>query len=71
MKAYGGSRSIDPHFLDPRHWLQVSGQFQAPAALPPGDTRLGGPQSWSGLRGEEKIYDPNGTRTPILRSSSP
>jgi hypothetical protein len=25
-------------------------------------TRLGGPHSWSGRRGEEKILDPTGTR---------
>jgi hypothetical protein len=37
----------------------------------PLDRRLGGPQSRSGLRGEEKILDPTGTRTPTPRSSSP
>jgi hypothetical protein len=31
---------------------------------------LGGPQSWSGRRGEEKILDPTGTRTPTPRPSS-
>jgi hypothetical protein len=42
----------------------VSGQLHAPAALPPGespryplDARLGGPQSRSGRRGEEKALD--------------
>jgi hypothetical protein len=34
----------------------------------PLDRRLGGPQSRSGLRAEEKVHDPTGTRTP---SSSP
>jgi hypothetical protein len=59
-------------FSSPRHWLEVSGQLHAPAALLPGkepphyplDRRLGGPQSRSGRRGEEKILDPNGTQTP-------
>jgi hypothetical protein len=42
-----------------RHYLEVSGQLHAPAALPPGkkpryplDRRLSGPQSRSGRRGE-------------------
>jgi hypothetical protein len=55
----------------PRHQLEVSGQVDAPAALPPGkepwyplDRRLGGPQSRSGQRGEEQILDPTGTRIP-------
>jgi hypothetical protein len=30
----------------------------------PLDRRLGGPQSRSGRRGEDKIIDPTGTRTP-------
>jgi hypothetical protein len=34
------------------------------------DMRLRGPHSRSGRRGEEKILDPTGTRTPIPRSSS-
>jgi hypothetical protein len=33
--------------------------------------RLGGPQSRSARRGEEKILDPTGTRTVTPRSSSP
>jgi hypothetical protein len=33
--------------------------------------RLRGPQCQSGRRGEEKILDFAGTRTPTLRSSSP
>jgi hypothetical protein len=51
----------------------VSGQLHTPAPLPryPLDRRLGGPQSRSGRRGEGKILDPTGTRTPTLRSSSP
>jgi hypothetical protein len=46
----------------------VSGQLQAPVALPPGKEppvrRLGGPQSRSGRHGEVKILNPDGTRTP-------
>jgi hypothetical protein len=56
----------------------VDGQLHAPAIYPRGkssqsslDRRLGGPQSRSGRRGEEKMLDPNGTLTPTLRSSSP
>jgi hypothetical protein len=45
--------------------MEVSGQFHAPAALPPRkeaspyplDKRLDGAQNRSGLRGEEKILD--------------
>jgi hypothetical protein len=37
----------------------------------PVDRRVGGPQSRSGRRGEKKILDPIGTRTPIPRSFSP
>jgi hypothetical protein len=36
----------------------------------PLDRRLGGPQRRSGRRGEEKILDLTGTRTPTPRSSS-
>jgi hypothetical protein len=35
------------------------------------DRRLGGPQSRSGRRGEEKILDTSGTQTPTPRSPSP
>jgi hypothetical protein len=31
------------------------------------DRRLGGPQNRSGQRGEKKILDPTGTRTPTHR----
>jgi hypothetical protein len=37
----------------------------------PLDRRLGGPQSQSGRRGEEKTLDPPGTRTTTPWSSSP
>jgi hypothetical protein len=56
----------------------VSGELYAPASLPPGKEAAvpigwgqGGPQSRSGRRGEEKILDPTGTRTPTPQSSSP
>jgi hypothetical protein len=56
----------------------VSDQFHAPATLPrekspryPLDRKLGGPQSRSGRRGEEKNLDPTGTRTPTRLSSRP
>jgi hypothetical protein len=35
----------------------------------PLDGRLGGPQSRSGRRGEEKLLDPTGTRTPARGQS--
>jgi hypothetical protein len=61
-----------------RHYLEVSGQLHAPAAysrgkrpLYPLTRRLGGPQSRPGRRGEEKILDTTGTRTPTPRPSSP
>jgi hypothetical protein len=57
-----------------RHYLEVSGQLHASAALLPRgrslrytlDWRLGEPPS-----PQEKILDPTGTRTPTPRSSSP
>jgi hypothetical protein len=58
--------------------MNVSGQLHAPAALPrersllyPLNRRLGGPQSQSERRYEEKILDPTGPRTPTPRSSRP
>jgi hypothetical protein len=65
-------------FSWPRHWLEVSGQFHASAALPLGkspryplDRRLGGPQSRSGRRGVVTILASTGTRTPTPRSFRP
>jgi hypothetical protein len=49
----------------------MSGQLHAPAALPPVPIGWGGPQSRSVLRGEEKILDLTGTRTPTSQLSSP
>jgi hypothetical protein len=58
--------------------MEVSGQLQAPAALPPEkepllplDRRLGGPQSRSGRGGEEKNFSPcrdSNPRTPIVQA---
>jgi hypothetical protein len=55
MKAYWGSGGKAPLILWLRHWMEVSGQFHASAALPQGssswyplDRRLGEPQSRSG-----------------------
>jgi hypothetical protein len=61
MKAYWGSECIAPLILWPRHYMEVSGQLHAPAALPQGKSpcyslyrRLGGPESRSGRGGEEE-----------------
>jgi hypothetical protein len=35
MKAYWGSGGIAPLILWPQHLMEVSGQFHAPATLPP------------------------------------
>jgi hypothetical protein len=58
-------------FSWPGHYL-VSGQFHAPAALPPGKSprypfyrRLGGPQSWYGRYGEVKIFTLSGLELPL------
>jgi hypothetical protein len=55
--------------------LDGSGQLHAPAALPTGeraplytlDRRLGGPQSRSGRRGEEKNLSSAGIRIPAVQ----
>jgi hypothetical protein len=53
---------------------RVSGQLHALAALPmgkepvvPTDCRLGGPRSWSGRYGEEKILAPAKNWTPTIQ----
>jgi hypothetical protein len=48
------------------------GQLHVPSAFPryPLDRRLGGPQSRSGRRGQEKILDHAGTPSLIPQSSS-
>jgi hypothetical protein len=60
------------------HWFEVSDQLHASTALPPGkepqytlDRRVDEPQSRRGRRGEGKIFDPTGIRTPTPRLSSP
>jgi len=40
MKACWGSAGIAPHILLRRHYMQVSRQLHAPAALPPGKAPL-------------------------------
>jgi hypothetical protein len=40
MKTYWGSGGIAPLILWPRHYMEVSGQLQAPAALPTGEEPL-------------------------------
>jgi hypothetical protein len=40
MKAYWGSGGIAPLILWPRHYMEVSGQFYAPATLPQGKEPL-------------------------------
>jgi hypothetical protein len=62
MKAYGG----------PRHLLEVSGQLQAPAALPPGKeppVPIAGraPEQVWALWSTEKSLAPSGNRTPAIQ----
>jgi hypothetical protein len=73
-----GRGRIYPHFLDlGTSWRSVVSFTPWPlypwgkSPLYPLDRRLGGPQSWSGQRGEEKILDSTETRTLLIRSSSP
>jgi len=40
MKAYWGSAGTAPRILELRHYMEVSGQLHAPAALPPGKEHL-------------------------------
>jgi hypothetical protein len=68
-----GECCIGPHFLDlSKSWRRMV-SFTLRPLYPRGkrprypfDMRLGGPQSWSGWCGEEKILDPTGTRTDHL-----
>jgi hypothetical protein len=80
MKALGGRGGIAPTHSRPRHYVGVSGQRHAPAALLP--PRKGPPVPivqeagrapepvWT-QRLEEKSFVRAGDRTPIARSSSP
>jgi hypothetical protein len=73
-----GSGCIDPRFLDfgiswkwvvsftPRPLYPLGKSLRYPL-----DRRLGGPQSRSGRRGKDKVFDSNRTRTPTPPSSSP
>jgi hypothetical protein len=59
--------------------VELSDQLHASAHLPPGTLPLVligqegecGPQSRSGRRGEDYIFNPTGTRTPTPQSSRP
>jgi hypothetical protein len=57
MKMHGGSRSISP--LNGSEWsASRPGCFMTMGQIPVSvDTKLGGPQSWSGC-GREKVYLP-------------
>jgi hypothetical protein len=72
------SGSTDPHLPDlGTSWRWVVSFTPRPLYLRgkspryPLDRRLGGYQNLSERRGEERIPDFNGTRTPTVRSSSP
>jgi hypothetical protein len=72
-----GSGCIDPHFLDlDTSWRWVDSFTPLPlyprrkSPRYPFDRSLGGPHSWSGRRGEEKILDPTGTQTQTPWPSS-
>jgi hypothetical protein len=67
---------MDPRFLDlGSSWRSVVSFTLLPLyrrgmiLCYPLDGRLGGPQSRSGRRGEEKILRPTGTRNPTPRPS--
>jgi hypothetical protein len=65
-----GNRFIYSHFPDlGTSWSRVVSFTSLPHH--PLDRRLGGPQSRSGQRWEEKILEPTGTRNPTPQSSSP
>jgi hypothetical protein len=77
IREHMGSGGIAPPFLtstlDGGEWsASRPGSFirREKAARYPLDRRLGGPQSRSGRRGEEKSFDPTVTRTLTPRSSS-
>jgi hypothetical protein len=80
MEALGGRGCIVPTHSRPRHYMGMSGQRHAPAALlPPGkgppvpivqEAGWAPEPVWT-QRIEEKSFAPAGDRTPIARSSSP
>jgi hypothetical protein len=80
MEALGGRGGIALTQSRPRHYMGVSGQHHAPAALyPPGKgppvpiVQEAGwaPEPVRTQRLEEKSFAPAGNRTTIARSSSP
>jgi hypothetical protein len=60
MKTHGGSGCIDVCYSRSGHYLEVSGQLHAPAALLPLDRGLGGTQSRSECCGEVTILTLSG-----------
>jgi hypothetical protein len=73
-----GSECTDSHFRDfDTNWRWAVSSTLLPlypcGEIPrcPLDRRLGGPQRRSARRGEEDLFDPTETRTPIPRSSKP
>jgi hypothetical protein len=78
MKACVGSGCIDPHFLDLwTIWRWVVSFTPGPlyswgkGPRYPLDRRLAWRHNRSGRRGEKKILDPTGTRTPTPRVAQP
>jgi hypothetical protein len=80
MEALVGRGGIALTHSRPRHYMGVSGQRHAPAALfPPGKgppVPIGQEAGWAPepvwtQRLQEKSFTPAGDRTPIARSSSP
>jgi hypothetical protein len=76
MKALGGRGDIAPTHSRPRHYMGVSGQRHAPAALlPPGKgppVPIGREAGWAPepvwtQRIEEKSFAPAWDRTPIAQ----
>jgi hypothetical protein len=80
MQTLEGRGDIAPIHSRPRHYMGVSGQRYAPAALyPPGkgppvptiqDAGWAPEPVWT-QRIEEKSFTPAGDRTPLAWSSSP
>jgi hypothetical protein len=79
MEALGGRGDIAPTHSKPRHYVGVSGQRHALAALYPGERTHSthwtggwvGPRAGLDTKARGKSFAPAGNRTPIARSSSP